>query len=378
VLFLVHGFVVGSWVSRIPAVQSAVRVDNGILGLVFLSSALGAICAIPVSGTLVSRFGSKSICVGSTVAFCLAMAPLGIARHPLSLAAALFVFGATAATMDVAMNAQGVEVEKLLRHPTMSRFHGMFSLGAMAGAACGGWVASRGIAPATHFATVALLDLAAALAITSWLIDSLPAATRSAGFKLAKIPRVLVALSIIGFCILLTEGAMADWTAIYLRHDLNAGPGLAAQGYSVFSAAMATCRLLGDVITARLGPVKAVRTGAALAALGIGWSLSVHSPEWALPGFAAAGAGLSIIIPLVFGSGGRIESIDPGIGIATVTGIGYLGFLAGPPTIGLTSRVFTLHHSLILVIVCCVTASLLSRYIGETGARVYAGPEPHV
>jgi MFS family permease len=141
---------------------------------------------------------------------------------------------------------------------------------------------------------------------------------------------------------------------------------------------MATCRLLGDVITARLGPAKAVRTGAAVAAVGISWSLSVHSPAWALPGFAAAGAGLSIIIPLVFGSGGRIESIDPGIGIATVTGIGYLGFLAGPPMIGLTSRIFTLHHSLVIVVACCVIASLLSRYVRETGAHVPAGPEPHV
>ena len=110
---------------------------------------------------------------------------------------------------------------------------------------------------------------------------------------------------------------MADWTAVYLQQVLRAGPGTAAAGYAVFSGAMAVFRLLGDVITTRLGPLRTIRTACLTASVGLIWALSMPSPEWAMPGFAATGAGLSVIIPLVFGSGGRVKGISPGAGIAT-------------------------------------------------------------
>jgi hypothetical protein len=182
-----------------------------------------------------------------------------------------------------------------------------------------------------------------------------------------QIPPILLALSAIAFFIFLTEGAMADWTALYLRQVLRAGQGLAAAGYAVFSAAMALFRLLGDMITVRLGPAATVRAGSMTAGLGLLWAICMATPGWAMPGFFAAGAGLSVIVPLVFGSGGRVGSVSPGAGIATVSGLGYLGFIAGPPTIGFVSQIVTLRYALLVVVFCCFASAYLSGFMRTIG-----------
>lgn len=364
VLFLVHGLIVATWVSRIPAVQSALKLSNGILGLTLLSSAVGAISTIPITGWLVSRYGSKKLSTASSLLFCSSVVLLGLAFNTIALSAALFIFGACAAAMDVSMNAQGVEVEKELGAPTMSRFHGMFSLGGMVGAGLGGLAAAHGITVLPHFAMSAAINFLASALVSPFLLDTHQSNMQTAHrLPFNKIPRVLFALSAIGFCCLLSEGAMGDWTAVYLKQVLHAGAGTAAAGYAVFSASMATFRFLGDMITARLGPMLTVRTGSLVAAAGLLWALSMHSPEWSLPGFAAAGAGFSVIIPLVFGSGGRVESISPGAGIATVTGMGYVGFIIGPPAIGFASQLFTLRYALGIVVACCLLSAVLARYM---------------
>jgi MFS family permease len=374
VLFLVHGMVVGTWVARIPAIQTALHLENGVLGLTLLSAAAGAVSTIPVTGWLVSRNGSKKVAFLSSMVFCLAIIPLALAPNAFVLAAALFFYGAVAAAMDVSMNAQGVEVEKELGSPTMSRFHAMFSLGAMIGAGLGGIAAAHELAPVPHFVASSLLNLLAVLLVFPLLLETHPnRLMRGHRLPLNKIPPVLLALSAIGFCLLLSEGAMADWTAVYMKQVLNADHGRAALGYAMFSAAMAAFRFLGDLITARLGPYRTVRTACLVAAGGLAWALSVHSSLWALPGFAATGAGMSVIIPLVFGSGGRVEHINPGAGIATVTGIGYVGFIVGPPAIGFASQLVTLRYALGIVVVCCLIAAFLSRYMASL--QIKASPE---
>jgi hypothetical protein len=136
---------------------------------------------------------------------------------------------------------------------------------------------------------------------------------------------------------------------------------------------MASFRFLGDWITLRLGPLRAVRIGSLTGAAGLLWALSVHSPLWAMPGFAAVGAGFSVIIPLVFGSGGRVEGVSPGVGIATVTGIGYVGFIVGPPTIGFASQLFTLRYALGVVVGCCLISAALSGSLRRLDSESPAG-----
>ncbi len=359
--FLVHGLVVSAWVSRIPAVQAQLQLSNGALGMALLGAAIGSVSAIPACGWLVSRYGSSRVANWTSIGFCLALILPALAINVTTLFAALFAYGAMAGANDVAMNSQAVAIELKMKNPTMSRFHAMFSIGGMVGAALGGWVAAHHVLPWIHLSVGAAIFIAITLATNPMMLevhDHLE--KREHGLPFWRIPPVLLALCVIGFCIFLSEGAMADWTAVYLKQVLAAGPGLAAMGYAVFSAGMAIFRLIGDAITARLGPARTVRTGALVAASGLGLALLAPSPYWALPGLGAAGAGFSVIIPLVFGAGGRIKSVGRGPGVATVSGIGYLGFLFGPPAIGFVSQLTSLRYALWIVVALCVTAALLS------------------
>ncbi len=379
-LFLLHGLIVSTWVARIPAIQSHLKLNNAVLGVTLLCSALGAVSTIPWTGLLVTRFGSKRVSVLSTLLFCLALVLPALATGPVTLGFALFVFGAIAAAMDVSMNAQGVEVEKQLGIPTMSRFHGMFSLGAMLGAGIGGFVAAQSIRPLAHFGASALLYLVLTIITAPLLLEVRPDDHGvDHRLTLRQIPAVLIAVSAIGFCILLSEGAMADWTALYLKQVLRAGQGTAAAGYSVFSAAMAIFRFLGDWITMQLGVPRTVRAGSVLGACGLLWALASPTTTWAIPGFGLVGAGFSVIIPLVFGSGGRIENVSPGAGIATVTGIGYVGFIVGPPVIGFASQLSTLRYALCIVVACCVVSAILAGFLKRLPAPGTSSPapEPH-
>ena len=310
---------------------------------------------------LVAKFGTKRIAIAAGTGFCAFLVLPALATNAATLAIALFVYGAWAAAMGVAMNSQAVEVEKAMERPTMSRFHGMFSLGAMVGSAIGGAVAAHGYGTIGHFAASGAINGIGVLAAGRLLLDTHdPHKNVDHRLPFRKMPRVLLALSGIAFCMFLSEGAMADWIALYLRQVLKAGQGTAALGYSVFSATMATMRFLGDIVTARIGPFRAVRNGSLLAAVGVLWALCMRDPIWAMPGFGLAGCGFSIIVPLVFGSAGRVKGVAPGAGIATVSGIAYLAFIAGPPAIGFLSQAMTLRGALLVVVGCCIVSAALS------------------
>jgi MFS family permease len=230
----------------------------------------------------------------------------------------------------------------------------------------GGWVAARNVPPLVHFTGGGIANLLAVLVAIPLLLEThAHLERREHRLPLRSLPTVLIALSAIGFCILLSEGAIADWAAVYYRQVLHTGSGIAAESYATFSAAMATFRFIGDWITARLGPFHTVQAGCLVAASGLIWTLSVHSPLWGFPGLAITGAGLSVIIPLVFGGGGRVPGVNPGPGIATVTGIGYVGFIVGPPTIGFVSQIVTLRYALFIVVACCLIAAYLSRFMAQ-------------
>jgi MFS family permease len=364
--FLVHGLVVSTWVSRIPGIQASLKLSNGALGLSLLGAAFGSIIAIPICGWMVSRFGSSRVTTWSSAGFCVALVLPALAVDATTLFAALFIYGAAAGTNDVAMNSQGVAVEIHVRTPTMSRFHAMFSLGGMAGAAVGAAIAARHVPPVWHFALGGLLCLIITLSTTPLMLEVHDhKAEKSKGISLRRLPPVLIALSAIGFCMFLSEGAMADWIGVYLKQVLSAGPGAAAAGYAAFSAGMAIFRLLGDAITLRLGPAMTVRAGALVAALGLLLALAAPSPYWALPGFAISGAGFSVIIPLVFGAGGRVKGVSRGAGVATVGGIGYLGFVFGPPAIGFVSQISSLRWALLIVVGLCVLAAVLAGAVNQ-------------
>ena len=363
--FLVHGLVVSTFVSRLPSIKSALRLSDGALGLALLGTAFGSMAGIAATGVLVTRFGSKRMSQWTSVGFCGVLALPALAHDGITLFLALLAYGALAGANDVAMNAQAVGTERLIGVPFISRFHAMFSAGGIVGAAGGAWMAARGVPVLPHLAVGGIGFAAIAMVGRQLMVD--PGSTA----KKAHVPlktlfhpsASLLALSAIGFCIFLSEGAMADWTAVYLKQVLHASIGLAPLGYALFSAAMAIFRFQGDAITARIGRVRVVRYGGILATAGIALAVCAPSPAWALAGFAAAGAGYSSIIPLVFAAGGRKGSVSEGQGVATVSGIGYLGFLAGPPAIGFMSELASLRAGLGVLVLLSAVAAYYARAV---------------
>ncbi|MEJ7709443.1 MAG: MFS transporter [Pyrinomonadaceae bacterium] len=252
--FLVHGLVVSTWISRIASLKAELKLSDGALGLALLGAAIGSITTIPICGWLVTKYGSRRSAKWTSLGLCLALVLPALSWNAGTLFAALLVFGALAGANDVAMNAQGVVTEKLRGTPTMSRFHAMFSLGGILGASAGGLLAASGISPLTHLASGAICFLFLAILVSGLTVETHESEPRTEKrVPIKRIPLTLVALSAIGFCIFLSEGAIADWAAVYLRQELGAGEGLAAAGYAVFSAAMALFRFGGDAITAWIG-----------------------------------------------------------------------------------------------------------------------------
>jgi len=358
VIFLVHGLVVASWVSRIPAIQSALGLSPAILGTVLLSTTAGALVSMPLTGGLIHAFGSRRLVVVTTVFFCLSLPLLSHPGSAAGLAVSLFIFGAAAGGMDVSMNVQAAEFERKRREPVMSSFHGLFSLGGMLGSAIGGAVAQRGLGPSPHFTLASLTFLVLAGSVLPWLS---PGTSRSESSLTLHFDRRILVLGAIGFCVLLGEGAMADWTAVYLHGSLGSSPGLAALGYSVFSASMAGGRFLGDWLTRALGRAWLVRAGSLLAAFGVLSAILVENVAVALVGFALVGAGFSTIVPIIFGASASVRGVPAGTGVAAVTTAGYLGFLLGPPLIGWTAQLTTLRAALSLVAVLSLVAAFLAK-----------------
>ncbi len=351
ILFFVNGAVFAAWAANIPAVQRALRLQSGALGLVLLAIPAGAMAGMPLSAWLAPALGSRRIAVVSSLIFCATLPLLALAPNPVSLALALWIFGAAGGATDVTMNAQATEVERLCGRPVISSFHALFSLGGLAGSGLVAASVALGVAPLAHLVPAALLGFLAALAASPGLLP--PAGRRPPRRRpFARPPASLLGLGALAFAVLLCEGAAGDWSAVYLRNDLGAGPATAAAGFGAFSLAMAVGRLCGDRMVHRLGPVAVVRGSAALAAVGLGTGLLIGRPPAAVVGFACLGLGCSNVVPVLFSAAGRTPGVVPARALAAVTLMGYTAFLAGPPLIGLLAQVTTLPAALGLLVVC--------------------------
>jgi MFS family permease len=366
-VFFLTGVGVANWSVRIPAVQERLGLGEGQLGLALLGVSAGALSAMPLSGRLVARYGSRPVTAWSIALFALAVALPARATSLALLAAALFAMGLTNGLLDVSMNSQAAAVARRYPRPVMSGVHAMYSFGGLVGAAMGGRVAASGVDPVVHLGWVALgLVIVACLASPGML----PAAADAAPEQRARVraTRPLLVIGLVAFCCLFGEGAMGNWSAVYLRNVSGAGPGLAAAGFAAFSLCMAAGRAVGDTLTMRLGPARLVRAGASLATLGIGAALVVPHPWVVIVGFGAVGAGLAATFPLTLAAASRTPGVVPGTAIAVVSMCGYSGLLAGPPFIGSVASVITLRGGLALVFVSCVLIVALSRVVRDVPA----------
>ena len=347
--FFTNGVLNATWVSRIPAIQNKLGLSEGGLGLVLLGMSAGVLAALSLAGGLIAHFGSPRITLLGALAMCLFLPLLALSPNPFLLGVLLFIFGAAMSTMDVAMNEQAVLVERKAGRPLMSSFHAAFSVGGLVGALLGAGMASNpALTPLFHFCIVSLAFAALMLWAFPRLIPIEPGSKQEkAVFRLPE--RALWALGMIAFCGAIAEGSMSDWSAVYLTRVLHSDASFAALGYAAFSLTMALGRGLGDALTSAIKPVRVVRFGGLAAALGFLAAVLTDEPLVVLAGFALVGVGLANIIPLTFSAAGNKKGVAPGAGIAGVASIGYAGFLAGPPLIGLIAEASSLRVSLFLI-----------------------------
>lgn len=351
-MFFINGAMFANWVSRIPQIQHRLNLSEGELGLVLLGLAVGVLTALSLVGGLIFRYGSRRVTVVGAGALCVLLPLLAMMPHPIALWIMLFLFGCAMSTMDVAMNSQAVDVERVFARPLMSSFHASFSIGGFVGAAMGSVMATQGIEPQIHFLIASGVFVLLVLLTGSLLLPAPPRDENDTPEPVFQLPpRFLWPLGAIAFCAAIGEGAMADWSGVYLSNSVGTDAGTAAFGFAAFSLAMTAGRLLGDRLAARFSPVRIVRVGGLIAAAGLLLAILLPQVNPTLLGFAAVGGGLSIVIPLAFSAAGNMPNIPAGTGIAGVATIGYAGFLAGPPVIGLVAEVSSLRIALLLVMV---------------------------
>jgi predicted MFS family arabinose efflux permease len=366
-LFVVNGAVIGVWVSQIPWIQQRFGLSSIQVGLVILCMSLAVIAAVPVAGQAVARRGSRPVAVAGGAA-CVAAVNLPVlAPTPLLTAAALVVLGGASAAMDVAMNSHGVHIEITGGRPIMSSLHAGWALGGAAGAGLGAAGAALGVDNRVTVAVAAVL-LGALLAVCAPRLGQGSAAEGDAAARFTLPSRGVALLAALCLLVMMTEGAMADWSGILMRNDLGASAAVAALAYAVFTSGMTVGRLVGDALNRRFGAVWLLRGGAALTALPLAAMLIAGSQQVALVALFLVGLGVANAVPLMFSAAGRQPGTAPGPGIAAVSSTGSIGFLLGPPLIGFLAGATTLPWALGALVPAAVAVALL--------ARRAAGPRP--
>jgi MFS family permease len=355
-VFFLNGTAFSSLYARLPALQTDLQLSDPALGALLLATAVGLLLAQPAAAALAARRGSAGVTRASALGLAAVLPLPALAPTPVTLAAALAALGACNGALDVAMNAQGIAVERRSPRRVYASFHAALSFGAVAGAAGAGAVAALGFSPAVHLAALAALLAGGALCAGRRL---LPDAAALGPIVVAP-SRALAALGVVAFCALLAEGAVFDWSAVYLRRSLEAGEAMAAAGLAAFSLTMGLGRLTGDRLADRVGPVALARGGAALAGTSFAVALLAASPPAAIAGFALLGAGLAAVFPLALAAAAaRTAHAPTAPAIAAVSTAGYLGLVCGPPTIGLLAGAVGLVGALGVLVALCAVVVLL-------------------
>ncbi|MES2609561.1 MAG: MFS transporter [Pseudomonadota bacterium] len=336
-----------AWAPLVPFTKDRLGLNEATLGVLLLCMGAGSILSMPLAGAFSARWGCRRVLVASALAVCLALPLLALVPTAPWLGVALFLFGAGIGGLGCAGNIQAILVERASGRPMMSGFHGLFSLGGVAGA--GGMIvllgvlgASLGQATAAVAAVVlALLALAAPHFLAGGGAQSGPAFARPTG--------VVLFIGTLCFILFLAEGAMLDWSAVFLTQVQGMPAERAGLGYAAFAVAMTLGRLTGDRWVRRIGPQRTVLTGALLAAAGL--ALATLVPTWplALPGFALVGLGCSNIVPVLFSLAGRQHAMPESLAVPAIATMGYAGVLMGPALIGFVAHATSLVAAMLLL-----------------------------
>ena len=358
IVFFVVGFAFSAWAALVPFAKARAGLSDGALGLLLLCLGIGSIIAMPVTGASVAWFGCRRVLAVAALAAAAALPFLATLSALPALVAALMVFGAGLGGADVAMNVQAIIVERASGRSMMSGFHGMFSLGGIAGAGGMALLLSAGASPLAAAMCVSL-GIAAALAVSA--AHLLPYGAKKEGPAFA-VPRgVVLLIGALCFVLFLAEGAVLDWSAVFLTSVRHMDAAYAGLGYAAFAATMTVGRLAGDRIVDRLGPRRVVLVGGLCAAAGFVAAVAAPSWEAALGGYALVGVGCANIVPVLFSAVGRQDVMPENVAVPAISTLGYAGILAGPAGIGFLAHLLTLPVAFLTVAAMLVAVALSSR-----------------
>ncbi|MGV6394773.1 MFS transporter [Pseudomonas caspiana] len=348
VAFFIAGFSLAAWAPLVPYAKARVGLDEGTLGLLLLCLGVGSIIAMPLAGALAARVGCRRVILLSSAIICLSLPLLATVSSLPLLVAVLFIFGASMGALDCAVNVQAIIVERASGKTMMSGFHGLFSLGGIVGAAGVAALLSVGASPLmAMFVVVAIVLIALFKAAPHFLTY----ASETDGPAFA-VPRgVVLFLGMLCFTVFLSEGAMLDWSAVFLSELRGVETSYAGLGYAVFAFTMTLGRLFGDPVVRRVGPRRVVILGGLCAAAGL--ALATLLPTWqaALLGYALVGAGCSNIVPVCYSALGRQKSMPENVAVPALTTLGYAGILIGPAAIGFIAHASSLELAFMVVAV---------------------------
>jgi MFS family permease len=353
--FLIHSTVSGTWAPRLPAIKESLGLSDGELGTALVGLAIGLVIGTRVAGAPIDRFGSRPFMRAGFPLLAGTLLLPGLADSGLTLFTSLLILGIASGALDVAMNAQGIEVERVLRRPILSGLHGLWSIGLGLGAAAAALAAAVDLDPLAHFAIVAAaLALASLVFLRGLLPERDQVRAESADDAEARVEvhwtLALALLGLIAFCSFVGEGAASDWSAVYLTQELGTSQAIGALAFTAFAVTMATTRFVADSLRGRFGNVALVRAGSLVAAGGMALGLIVHEPVAAIAGFALLGLGLAAVVPIAFSAAGEIDPRATGRLVGRVATVGYVGSVAGPIAIGWLAEATSLRTSLGLVV----------------------------
>jgi MFS family permease len=351
-LFFLTGLYAGGYVSRIPALTSRLDLDVGQIGSVLFCFSLGAITVFPVVGKVVARLGSRRTAYLTSVgaAFCFML--LAVAPSTIVFGLTLYGAGLAFGMLNVALNTQGVAIERYLGRSLLSGFHGWFTLGMLLGSLLGGLAARIGLGPLPQFVASAAFGITLVTTVVPGLLPDPPVvdqAREAAERRSGLLPRTLWPVALLAFCASMPAGSMYDWSALYVHENLGQSEAIGALAFAAFALAELTGRFSGDRVVTRLGAVAVTRLGSLLAGVGLltGLALDVLPPV--VIGFAAIGLGGSVLVPLFYSTVGSIPGVASAQGVAVVATFGMLGLLAGPPVLGTVGDLTSLRLALALV-----------------------------
>lgn len=362
--FFSSGFIFATWGVHVPTVKAHYGIDEAQLGLALLAAGAGAMFGLTSAGRWIGRHGPRRMAAMCGCVYAALLAGLIAMPGYVALLGLLAVFGLVTSVFDVAINTEAAQLELHSGTALMSGMHGMFSLGGMAGAASGSAALAAGLGAQAHLLLVAA-GMALVVAASSTRMLPRPAATSNTastdrGFRLPRGP--LAVLGVLAALGLIAEGAIYDWSVLYMQQELGSPQKQAALAYAAFSAAMAAARFGGDAMRARFTPAALLRGSGLVAAASMTLVLLTDLPWLALAGFAGVGVGFANVVPILFGASARLPGVEPASGIAAVSAVAYLGFMAGPAVIGLLARASSLTAALYAVVIFAAALAASARF----------------